>query len=369
MRVLVTGARGFIGLNLVVRLREQAELVVDTFTRQDDPAAIGDKMMAADVIYHLAGVNRPDDPSEFENGNGKLTRDLCAAARQRPTPPAIVLASSTQATMDNPYGRSKRYAEEEVIRYGQETGGRIHVYRLPNVFGKWCRPHYNSVVATFCHRIARAESIEVHDPSARLTLAYVDDVVDDFFRLLDSSEPSGYRDVPLQYTATVGEIAATLQSFRHSRTSLLIPPVGIGLSRALYATYLSYLPVDCFTYDLTAHTDPRGTFVEVLKTGNSGQFSFFTAHPGVTRGGHYHHTKTEKFVVLRGRALFRFRHLITGDVVEHRTSGDAHQVVETIPGWVHDITNVGTDEMVVMLWANEVFDRQRPDTIAGKVVA
>jgi UDP-2-acetamido-2,6-beta-L-arabino-hexul-4-ose reductase len=366
MKVLVTGAAGFLGRNLLVRLRERGDCEVDNFTRQDPPESLATKVAGADVVYHLAGVNRPSDPREFDTGNADLTRALCDAVR---APPAVVFASSTQAAGDGAYGRSKRRAEDAVLGLAAETGTRVHVYRLPNVFGKWCRPRYNSVVATFCHLIARGEPIRIDDPSARLTLAYVDDVVDDFLGLLDGACAPGFRDVPVQYQATVGEIAQIVQSFADSRHSLVIPPVGTGLTRALYATYLSHLPTDRFGYLLTRHEDARGMFVEVLKTPDAGQFSFFTAHPGVTRGGHYHHTKTEKFIVLRGQALFRFRHLLTDEVVEHRSSGEVPEVVETIPGWVHDITNVGSDEMVVMLWANEIFDRQKPDTVASRVAA
>jgi UDP-2-acetamido-2,6-beta-L-arabino-hexul-4-ose reductase len=301
-----------------------------------------------------------------------LTDALCAAlaaeqqrsGRQLP----LLLASSAQVERDNPYGRSKLAAELAVQRLCAATGHPAVVYRLPGVFGKWCKPNYNSVVATFCHNLARGLPIQINDPAARLQLVYVDDVVSSFIAALDAPVPGMvWGDVAPLYTTTLGELAAQIAAFGDCRTSLMSERVGTGLARALYATYVSYLPNESFAYDVPVYGDLRGVFVEMLKTPDSGQFSYFTAHPGITRGGHYHHTKTEKFLVIKGQAVFRFRHLLTGELFELATSGDKPQVVDTIPGWVHDITNVGHDEMVVMLWANEVFDRQRPDTVASKV--
>lgn len=370
MKVLLTGANGFIGRNLAVRLREQADVEVLSFTRDDATSSLNDKLAQADWVFHLAGVNRPKDDSEFARGNTDLTRALCDAVRAQRRRIPIVYTSSTQAERDNAYGISKRSAEDALLALAAESNSPAYIYRLPNVFGKWCRPHYNSAVATFCHNIARGLPIQINDPAAMVDLVYVDDVMDEFIHLMKAPPPeSGYREVNPRYRASVGELASTLQGFEASRSSLVSPPVGTGLTRALYATYISHFPTDHFSYPLTKHEDPRGVFVEMLKTRDSGQFSYFTAHPGVTRGGHYHHSKTEKFLVLKGQALFRFRHIVTDEVFEQRTSGDAPVVVETIPGWAHDITNVGSDEMVVMLWANEIFDRERPDTIAHKVQA
>jgi UDP-2-acetamido-2,6-beta-L-arabino-hexul-4-ose reductase len=238
------------------------------------------------------------------------------------------------------------------------------------VFGKWCKPNYNSAVATFCHNIARALPIQINDSNAPLSLVYVDDVVDDFIRVLNNNpaiDATEFCTVPFQYQTTVGDLAAQLQAFRDSRASLISEQVGTGLVRALYSTYMSYLSPDNFAYEVSKFGDPRGVFVEMLKTKDSGQFSYFTAHPGITRGGHYHHTKTEKFLVIKGQARFGFRHVLTDETYELLTSGDEPKIVETIPGWSHDITNVGAEEMVVMLWANEIFDRDRPDTITSKV--
>jgi UDP-2-acetamido-2,6-beta-L-arabino-hexul-4-ose reductase len=280
----------------------------------------------------------------------------------------LVLASSTQAERDNPYGRSKLAAEEAVQALAQETGNPCVIFRLPGVFGKWCRPNYNSVVATFCNNIARDLPIQINDPSASLRLVYVDDVVTALLAALNAPTSGCVQaQVEPEYKVTLGELANKIRAFNDGRSTLMMERVGTGFVRALYATYVSYLPSERFSYEVPQHADPRGVFVEMLKTPDSGQISYFTAHPGITRGGHYHHTKTEKFLVIKGEALFRFRHLLTNELVELRTSGDTPQVVDTIPGWTHDITNVGDDEMVVMLWANENFDRQKPDTVASKV--
>jgi len=371
-RILVTGANGFIGKNLVVRLNELANITVSTFVRGDDTARLPQLVAQVDAVVHLAGENRPADEAAFSQVNAGLTSALCDAIRQecattgRHVP--LVLASSTQAERDNPYGRSKLAAEQAVHALAQATGNPCVVFRLPGVFGKWCKPNYNSVVATFCHNLARDLSIQINDPDALVKLVYVDDVVNALLNVLEAPRPGcSQAAVEPEYTITLGELAAQIRAFADCRSTLMCERVGTWLVRALYATYVSYLPNEKFSYAVQQHADPRGVFVEMLKTPDSGQFSYFTAHPGITRGGHYHHTKTEKFLVIKGEALFRFRHLLTDELVELRTSGTIPQVVDTIPGWSHDITNVGDDEMVVMLWANENFDRQKPDTVASKV--
>jgi UDP-2-acetamido-2,6-beta-L-arabino-hexul-4-ose reductase len=323
----------------------------------------------------LAGINRPQDTQEFVTGNVDLTQALCqavgakAVASGKKVP--VVYTSSTQADRDNPYGLSKRGAEGALFELRSEHGVPVHVFRLPNVFGKWCKPNYNSAVATFCHNIARDLPIQVNDPAAPVTLVYVDDVIERFVQLMDGADDcldaAGFEAVTPQYGTTVGELARLIQSFKDSRISLMTERVGTGLVRALYATYVSYLPPESFAYTVPQYGDPRGVFAEMLKTPDCGQFSYFTAHPGITRGGHYHHSKTEKFLVIKGQARFKFRHMQTGETHELLTSGDKAEVVETVPGWTHDITNIGTDEMVVMLWANEVFDREKPDTFACAV--
>ena len=375
MKVLITGANGFVGKNLQLHLAECKDVEVVCFTREHSVAQLPDLLQRVDFVFHLAGINRPQDLQEFITGNVDLTQALCqavgaiAVASGKKMP--VIYTSSTQADRDNPYGLSKRGAEDALFELRRKHGVPVHVFRLPNVFGKWCMPNYNSAVATFCHNIARGLPIQVNDPNAPVTLVYVDDVIERFVQLIDGADAAlgadGFASVTPQYTTTVGELARQIQAFRDSRTSLTTERVGTGLVRALYATYVSYLPPELFAYTVPQYGDPRGVFAEMLKTPDCGQVSYFTAHPGITRGGHYHHSKTEKFLVIRGQARFKFRHMQTGETHELLTSGDKAEVVETVPGWTHDITNIGTDEMVVMLWANEIFDRQHPDTIAHKV--
>lgn len=368
MRVLITGSNGFIGKNLVVRLGELAAYDAIGFDREDSLDDLREKVGLADAIVHLAGINRPKDVKEFAEGNADLTARLCEFIAETGRRIPLIVSSSIQAELANPYGESKRGAEAACEALAAETGNPVTIYRLPGVFGKWCRPNYNSVVATFCHNIANDQSIQISDPVFAIKLVYVDDVVGEFVRALDYM-PAGLSrgEVTPVYGITLGDLAVQIKAFRNCRESLVSERVGTGLVRALYATYVSYLPPAKFAYELPKYGDERGVFVEMLKTQDSGQFSFFTAHPGVTRGGHYHHTKTEKFLVIKGEARFGFRHVVTGERCEVFTEGDKPQVVETVPGWTHDITNVGQDEMVVMLWANEIFDRARPDTIAAKV--
>ncbi len=371
-RVLVTGANGFIGKNLVLHLSEQSNVNVTTFVRGDDATLLPQLLSQVDAVVHLAGENRPVDEAAFAEVNSGLTSALCNAIeltfRSTGRHLPLIMASSTQAERDNPYGRSKLAAEAAVHALSKETGNPCVIFRLPGVFGKWCKPNYNSVVATFCYNIARDLPIHINDPDVSLRLVYVDDVVTALLTVLDTPAPGCVQaNVDPEYSTTLGELANQIRAFGNCRSTLMTERVGTGFVRALYATYVSYLPNEKFSYQVTQHADSRGVFVEMLKTPDCGQFSYFTAHPGITRGGHYHHSKTEKFLVIKGEALFRFRHLLSNELLELRTSGDTPQVVDTIPGWTHDITNVGNDEMLVMLWANESFDREKPDTVASKV--
>lgn len=373
--ILITGANGFVGKNLQLHLSERKDVQVRCFTRANTVDELPALLNGADFVFHLAGVNRPQDPAAFVVGNAGLTQALCTALAQVATTTGrkvpVVFASSIQAAQDNAYGQSKRAAEDALFALQHEYGVPVHVFRLPNVFGKWARPNYNSAVATFCHNTARGLPITVNDPAASLTLVYVDDVVQRFIHLLDGADAAldaaGFATVAPQYSTTVGALAAQIQAFKESRNNLVTERVGTGLVRALYSTYVSYLPVEEFAYTVPQHGDARGVFVEMLKTPDCGQFSYFTAHPGITRGGHYHHSKTEKFLVIKGCARFKFRHMHTVETHTLDTSGEQAQVVETVPGWTHDITNIGSDELVVMLWANEIFDRERPDTFACPV--
>ena len=360
--VAITGANGFIGRNLAVRLGEldYPVLPITRDTQTDDAyRALG----ASDVVFHLAGVNRPDDPGDFLRGNRDYTASVADAIAAGGRHPLVIMASSQKATEDTPYGASKLAGEQVALGLGDAAA--VSVWRLPNVFGKWARPNYNSVVATFCHNIARGLPIDIHDRATPLRLLHVDDLIDQWLALIATPPTaSGVVAPEMVYSSSVGEIANLIAGFAARRSSGEIGDVGTGLSRALYATFISYLPEAAFSYSLVAHRDPRGSFTEMLKTPTAGQTSYFTAHPGVTRGGHYHHAKVEKFLVVHGEARFRFRHILSGDEHAIVTSAAEPVVVETIPGWTHDVTNIGDDELVAIVWANEVFDRDRPDTVA-----
>lgn len=368
MRIAITGARGFIGQNLKVRLGEVGYSDIVEVPHDADAATLERVLAGVEFVFHLAGVNRPLHPADFVRGNHGFTVALCKALAAQPEPVRLAYASSTQAALDNPYGRSKREAEDALLAYGQASGANVYIFRLTNVFGKWSRPNYNSAVATFCHNVARDLPISINDPKAPVHLVYIDDVLSQLLALLtNTNQPSGHCHAGPEYETTVGELADTIRGFKDSRQTMLTDRVGTGLTRALHSTYVSFLPVESFHYDVPRHGDPRGVFVEMLKTPDCGQFSYFTAHPGITRGEHYHHSKTEKFLVIKGKALFGFRHILTGDLYELTVQGGDGRIVETVPGWTHNITNVGDAEMIVMLWANEIFDRDRPDTIAMKV--
>ena len=368
MKVVVTGADGFIGKNIRQRLIEQGETEVVSFTRRNHVRELPALLADADAVVHLAGINRPQDLSEFHTGNVELTHRLCeavVAATSRGRKMVVIFSSSTQVEREGAYGSSKRAAETAVRTLAPEKGVLVRIFRLPNVFGKWARPNYNSVVATFCYNATRNLPIVMHDPNAEITLVHVDDVVRRMCAVLNgdigNSETSI---VEPEFKTTVADLATAIRGFAASRDALSVAEVGRGFWRALYATYVSYLPPQSFSYAVPVYSDPRGVFVEMLKTSGSGQFSFFTANPGATRGGHYHHTKTEKFLVLRGHARFRFRNILSGETCALETSGDRPEIVDTIPGWSHDITNIGDEQLYVMLWANEIFDRDRPDTFA-----
>lgn len=365
MKVLITGANGFVGKNLRSHLSERQDIEVVSFTRDHSIDDLSELIQGVDFIFHLAGVNRPKDVEEFKQGNSDLTVALCSAIEVSGKNIPVLLGSSIQAELDNPYGQSKLAAEKALLSLSEKAGNPVYLFRLPNVFGKWCKPNYNSAVATFCHNIALNLPIQINDPSVSIQLVYVDDVIKRFITIMDGAFVKDvYCDVAPVYEVTVGSLAEKIHGFKTSRNTLVTERVGTGFDRALHSTYLSYLPPEDFSYSLVKHADARGVFVEMLKTKDSGQFSYFTAHPGITRGGHYHHTKTEKFLVLKGKALFKFRHVMNDDYYELKTTGQEPTVVETVPGWTHDITNVGDDEMFVMLWANEVFDSEHPDTYA-----
>lgn len=367
MAVLVTGSDGFIGKNLLVRLKENSIDYV-CFNRSQSINELPVLLGEINFVFHLAGVNRPEDLTEYSKQNHGLTLALCEAIQKTGREIPVVFTSSIQAKSDNAYGVSKKSAEDALIELNAATQSPVYLYRLPNVFGKWARPDYNSVVATFCHNIAQDLPIRIDDPNRVVSLLYIDDLLEHFMRVLAGPQTGVLRPiVKPEYSIAVGDLASQIKAFQNSRNLITTEEVGSGLVRSLYATYLSYLRPAQFAYKVASYEDARGRFVEMLKTKDSGQFSFFTAHPGITRGGHYHHTKSEKFLVIQGVARFRFRNIVNNETYELIVDGLSPTIVETIPGWTHAITNIGGNELIVMLWASEAFDRVKPDTIANKV--
>lgn len=370
--IVVTGADGFIGTNLRTRLvDEETGARVLGITREDTPESTREKLAQADIVYHLAGSNRPERVEEFHEVNAGFTEQVVGHLVQQNRTPPVVLASSTQAERDNDYGRSKRRAEEILERYVEEHDSTAVIYRLTNVFGKWAKPNYNSVVATFCHNIARDAPIEIHDPNTPLHLVHVDDVVERFRSHLHGEPRRGVTRPRVEpvFQITLQDLADHLHSFREVRETLRLPDLDDRLVRLLYSTYLSYLPRDEFAYRPPERSDERGRLVELMKSPSLGQIFVSTTGPGVTRGNHYHHTKVEKFCVLRGEAVIRFRRLGEENAFEYQVSGARTEVVDIPPGYTHHIENVGGDEMVVLFWASEMFDPERPDTQYSSVDA
>lgn len=355
MKILITGANGFVGKNLCVSLPEHELYRYDIDT---DPSLLDSYCKDADFVFHLAGVNRPKDPKEFMENNFGFISVLLNTLKKYGNACPIVMSSSTQAALDNPYGQSKRAGEDLLRAYGDETGAKVIIYRFPNLFGKWCKPNYNSAVATFCHNIARDLPITVSDPDIELTLAYIDDVLDEFKRALDGN-PSE----TVTHKATLGRIVELLESFRDSRKTLSVPDFGDPFTKKLHAAYLSYLPEDDFSYPLKMNVDNRGSFTEILRTEHHGQFSVNITKPGIIKGNHWHHTKNEKFLAVSGEGVVRFRRIDGGEITEYRVSGDKLEVVDIPPGYTHNIENTGNVDLITFIWCNEQFDPNRPDTI------
>lgn len=367
-KVVITGGRGFLGRNLAAHLAEREDCQTTIFDLPNSIESLHRALLEADVVFHLAGVNRPQNPGEFESENVGLTEQLCAFLLESRRSPKIVFSSSVQAELDNPYGASKLKAEQVLRQFASQTGAPVKIYRLKNLFGKWCRPNYNSVTATFCHNIANDLPIAVNDLAREIELSYVDDVVDSF--LADIDRPFERGDAGLQirgYRIGLGDLAGRIQAFHEMGTSLTLPDFADWFNRALYATYLSYVPKEARRHDLAIKSDPRGCLAEFIKQKHFGQVFVSRTRPGVTRGNHYHHTKTEKFFVVEGEGLIRMRALESDSVDEYAVSGDAFTVIDIPPGYTHSITNVGACEMVTLFWSSAIFDPNCTDTYFSPV--
>ena len=371
MNIFVTGANGFIGKNLVARLASASNVQVFGFDQENTPRELEEGLATADFIFHLAGVNRPETVDEFHAGNVDLTAQICdqLLAMDRSVP--ILFASSTQAVLNNPYGVSKRAAEGVMADYAQRSGAAVFIYRLTNVFGKWCRPNYNSVVATFCHNIARDLPITISDRSRKLTLVYIEDVLRCFLVELNTGQAGGvfYREAEPNHNIILGALADLIYSFRAVRQTLQLPDFSDAFTHKLYSTYIAYLEGNDFAYDLDQKCDPRGCLAEFVKAAPFGQIFVSRTKPGITRGNHYHHLKTEKFLVLEGEAIIRFRHIRGNEVLEYHICGEDFRVVDIPPGYTHSIENVGASELITLFWASEIFDPQQPDTVYRQVLS
>ena len=375
--ILITGAGGFVGKNLVATLQTRGYTDLMQFEKDDTPDTLADYCARAAFVIHLAGINRPRDPSEFYAGNAGLTETMLADLQKAGNKCPVLVTSSTQAALDNDYGKSKRQAEQAIFAHGSATGAPVYVFRMEGVFGKWCRPNYNSVVATFCNNIAHGLPIEVRDPDFALPLVYIDDVVrcilDALERACAQKDAAGICHIHPVHTTTLGALAETLRGFAAARgadgsPTLAVPLLAAdSLEKKLYSTYLSYLPEDGFAYNLSMHCDDRGSFTEFLRTPERGQVSVNISKPGIVKGNHWHHTKNEKFLVVQGDGVIRFRQIFSDKVIEYHVSGQKLQVVDIPCGYTHNIENVGSRDMVTVMWANEAFDPEHPDTFAMKV--
>jgi UDP-2-acetamido-2,6-beta-L-arabino-hexul-4-ose reductase len=362
-RILITGGRGFLGRNLAAYLQERRDCETTLYGREDSAENLRKWLLDADVVFHLAGVNRPQDPADFDRENAGFTEQLCRVLREDERTPKIVFSSSKQAELGNPYGVSKANAEKVLQQFAAQTGACVRIYRLKNLFGKWCQPNYNAVTATFCHNIARDLPIAIFDPTQEVALSYVDDVVAAFLEEVDGRQTEGEagRGIP-SYPIQLGDLAGRIQAFQEMKSTLTLPDFAGWFDRALYATYLSYVPAEVRPYNLETKSDARGSLAEFLKQKHFGQIFVSRTKAGVTRGNHYHHTKAEKFFVVEGDGLIRMRAVEGGTVEEYFVTGNAYQVIDIPPGFTHSISNVGSGEMVTLFWSSEIFDPNRPDT-------
>jgi UDP-2-acetamido-2,6-beta-L-arabino-hexul-4-ose reductase len=368
--VLVTGAAGFIGKNLITALQRLENISLTTITSKDEWLVLESALEQVDIIYHLAGINRPQNEEEFALGNTEFTRKIVQYLEVVGRKAKIIIPSSIQAELENPYGRSKKAAEDVLLDYNRKTGASVAIYRLPNVFGKWSRPNYNTVVATFCHNIACGLDIVISDPNRELELVYIDDVVAEFLRHLDENGTHDQQryTVSRTFRVTLGGLAGRIRQLHEIRTSLIVPDLADDLMKCLHATYLSFLPEKEFAYPVKLNTDNRGWLFELLKSEHFGQIFVSKTLPGITRGDHYHDSKLEKFCVIQGEAVIRFRHIHSQEVLAFPVSGNDIKVVDIPPGYTHSIENIGQDEMVCLFWANQIFSPEQPDTYWEKVI-
>lgn len=364
MKILVTGAKGFVGKNLVAELKNRNYNDIYECDIETTDEELEEYTKKCDFVFHLAGVNRPKKEEEFMKGNFGFTSILLEKLKKHGNKCPILITSSIQAQLDNPYGKSKKAGEDLMFEYSKETGAKVYVYRLTNLFGKWCRPNYNSVVATFCNNIANGLEIKINDSSVKLKLAYIDDVLNELINAMNdnASIKDGYGYIPVTYTITLGEIAELIMKFKKTRENLQIPNMKNEFEKKLYSTYLSYLPESEFGYPVKMNIDDRGSFTELFKTEERGQVSVNISKPGIVKGNHWHHTKNEKFVVVSGEGMIKFRKINSNEIIEYKVSGEKLEIIDIPCGYTHSIENIGTTDMVTIMWANEVFNPEKPDT-------
>jgi UDP-2-acetamido-2,6-beta-L-arabino-hexul-4-ose reductase len=365
MKILVTGSKGFVGKNLIVELKNRGYKEIFEFDKDTDKKLLNKYTKACEFVFHLAGVNRPKSEKEFMVNNFGFTSELLDLLKKNNNRAPILITSSIQARLNNPYGRSKKEAEDLLFSYSKETGAKVFIYRLPNIFGKWCRPNYNSVVATFCYNIANNLEIKIDDPEAEVVLCYIDDVIDEFLKVLENKKDTNTKkllNVSKNYRITVGKLAKKIYSFKKNRVTLIMPELSNSFGRALFGTFSSYLPKDDFSYKLKKNKDERGWLAEFIKSESMGQIFISKTKPGITRGNHWHHTKVEKFLVIKGEAIIRFRQINTNEIIDYKVNGEEPEVVDIPPGYTHSITNIGKDDAIVLFWASEIFDKEKPDT-------
>lgn len=370
MNILITGAKGFIGKNLIADLKTHEQYNLLKYDVDDTAKELVEYIKQADFVIHLAGVNRPKDDSEFLQGNKELTEEILQIMKDNNKNIPLLITSSIQADRDNAYGLSKKAAEDAVFNWSRETNNRAYIFRLPNAFGKWCRANYNSVVATFMHNIANNLPIQINDENFELNLVYIDDIIDEFKLALEGKvhiNEQGYAYVPTTYKITLAKLAETIYSFKESRNNLSIANMSDELTKKLYSTYLSYLPTNEFSYPLKMNIDNRGSFTEFIRTNERGQVSVNISKPGITKGNHWHHSKNEKFLVVSGTGIIRFRNINNDEIIEYKVSGDKLEVVDIPTGYTHNIENIGTTDMVTIMWANECFNPDKPDTYFEEV--